>query len=286
MKAIWMSLLTFSFLGSAHADEARTAVEGRIAVCRVAGTDLARSGLRYFSELVQTELAKANNLEVVDEIITCSRDPESVAVSGRSVGADKVVAGDVASVGDLFVVKLRLVDCATNEVVREESIEDVGARLDPRLLVRTAAQRLAGIGGWDTLKESYVHISSTPADARVFINGLLEGNAPVKVRVAPGRHQISALLPEHSEWSLGVDVKHGETLSLNASLVDVLKATQSKSDGGKILLGFAVPYAVAFGQGALYLSDVKSGPIWAWRWWAHPPPTSWRPMPSSGLRSV
>ena len=147
-------------------------------------------------------------------------------------------------------------DCRKSQVLAEQAVEVVGSVPDPRVLVRTAIQRLMGVGGWETIKDSYVNISSTPTGASVFVDDLLEGVAPLRVPVAPGRHSIKATLPGYADWSMDLKVKTWETLSLNAA--PVTSTIQPKTDGGRIITGFAVPYAATFDEGALYLVGVQS----------------------------
>jgi|GEM_PF-3533853 hypothetical protein len=231
----------------------------RVVVCQLTGTDLPRSGLQYLSELVQQEVAKAESLKVIQNLLICGSSVESVVAAARTTGASMAISGRIARVGDLFVVELKLVNVEISRIEAEESVELVSPLLDPRIAVRTATQRLVGIGGWDTLKESYVNISSTPGGAKIFVNGLLEGNAPIRIRVASGNYRIKATLSDYAAWALDVNVMEGETLSLNAALAEAQGPTQLKTDGGDTIRGFAVPYVVAFGEGALYLAGVKSG---------------------------
>lgn len=58
--------------------------------------------------------------------------------------------------------------------------------------------------------------------------------------MSPGRHSIRAAHPGYSPWALEVDVKQGETLALNAALTGGLSVTGSRSEGGTVVLGFAV----------------------------------------------
>ena len=230
----------------------------RVAVCEQGGEDLPQGSAAWLSQLVRDEVAKADTLAVEEGLLSCGPGPASAAAAAPAAGMDKAVTGSFASVADLFAVELRLVDAQTVAIEAEENVEIVEAPLDPRTAVRVAAQRLVGIGGHDTLPESHIKVSSTPPGANVFVGGLLEGRAPIKVRVPPGPHSISARLPGYHPWALDVDVKDREELSLNAALAGALSATQSKSLGAKVLLGFSVPYIFGMGEGALYVADVES----------------------------
>ena len=229
-----------------------------VLVCRLSGRDLPISGLEYLSELVQLEVARTESLVVVPDLVTCGTGPDSAAAAARAIGAGKVITGRVASLGDLYVVELSLVDAERSRTERHEEVEFIGDLRDLRVPVRTAAQRLLGTGGRTSLSESFVHISSTPPGARVLLDGLLEGRAPVRLRVAPGSHRIEAVIPGHAIWQQDVNVKSGEILSLNAAMIEARQTTQRQVDGRGLLHTFAVPYAVAFCEGALYVGGVTS----------------------------
>ena len=257
-KLTWI-LVFLGTTAGAQSASIGAAGEARIAVFRLGGTDLPEGGSSWLSELIQQEVAKADSVGVIEQLLEPRTDLTDVAAAAREVGASLAITGRVAVVADLFVVDLLLINATTGAVMAETTVEVVDSPLDPRMAVRAAAQRLIGIGGHETLPESFISVSSTPPGAKVFVGGLMEGKAPVKVRVPPGGHDIKATLPGYNAWALGVDVKRGETISINAALASTLSATQSKSDGGDILLAFSVPYAAVMGQGLLYLAQVKSG---------------------------
>ena len=85
----------------------------RVVVCQLTGTDLSRSGLQYLSELVQQEVAKAESLNVTQDLLICGSSVESVVAAARTIGARMAISGRVARVGDLFVIELKLVNAQT-----------------------------------------------------------------------------------------------------------------------------------------------------------------------------
>ena len=236
-----------------------------VAVCGMVGEGLPRATTSWLSSLVIAEVNKADSLRAIEEMLDCSRDLGEALTLARTTPAEKLIVGRVATIADLFAIELNLFDMASGARLGREAVEVTASPLDPRLAVRVATQRLLKLGGQGTLPESHINVSSTPPAARIYIGGLLEGRAPITLSVRPGRHTIRAELPGYSAWSLDVDVKDGETLSLNAGLGGSLSATQSKSDGAKVILGFTVPYVTALGEAVLYLSNVKSArPYFGW----------------------
>lgn len=236
-----------------------------IAVCGMEGAGLPPSTTTWLSRLVIAEVNKADSLRAIGDVLECGRDLRAALSLAQNIRAELLVVGRVAILADLFAIELELFDVASGALVARENAEIAASPLDPRLAVRVAIQRLLKLGGQGALPESHINVSSTPPGARIYLGDLLEGRAPLTLSVRPGRHIIRAELPAFSAWSLAVDVKDGETLSLNASLGGTLSATQAKSAGANVLLGFTVPYVTALGEALLYLYDVESGrPYFGW----------------------
>ncbi|NKB66605.1 MAG: PEGA domain-containing protein [Candidatus Latescibacteria bacterium] len=221
----------------------------RLAVQRLSGGDI--PGLDFLSELVRQEIAKDDSLVVLESVLTAPIDPVDLNI-------DKIVAGHIIRLGDLHLIELRLVDVVSGQIERREETEFVGPLKDIRTPVRAVAQRLAGIGGFETLRDSHLHISSVPPGAGVFLNGLLEGKTPRRIRVAPHQYEVQVSLPGYRIWKQEVQVKVGETLSLNASLRPARGTQNYVQDGRPPLRRFAVLYAVFFAEGALHLARVES----------------------------
>lgn len=236
----------------------------RITVCSLGSEGLPQGTASWLSELITKEIGKADSLTTTG-VLECGNDSRRAVEVGRRAGAAKVITGRVASVADLFAVELSLLNTASGVTEASQTIEMVASPLDPRTAIRVATQRLLAIGGETTLPEGRISVSSSPTGAKIYMGGLLEGRAPLTLRVQPGGHSITALLPEYAPWALDVNVKNGESLSLNASLGRSLLATQVKSYGGEVILGFSVPYVTAVGEAALYVGKVKSGrPYLGW----------------------
>ena len=229
----------------------------RIAVCHLQGDDLPQSPMWWVSELIQREVGKADSLGVVKELLAFNPEAEEVRAAA-AVGADKVITGRVASIARSFVVELRLIDVESKKVEAQERLVVPDSLLDPLMAVRITVQRLLHMGGVDSIPEAYINISSTPEGAKVFVEDLLEGHAPLSLRVMPGSHHLKAILPGYSPWVLDVNLKKGESLSLNAALAGALSATKYKSTGGLILRGFLIPYTTILGEAVFYVVKVES----------------------------
>jgi hypothetical protein len=229
-----------------------------IAVCKLSGDGLPASAITWLSQMVAREVDRSRLFATATELVDCGTGVEAALSKVRESNASLMVIGEIAGVADVFAVRLSLFDVESGVVEREETIELLQSPLDPRFAIRVAAQRLLGTGGHRTLPESHINISSSPPGASVFVEGLLEGYAPMTAALAPGSHTVRVESPGYSPWSLGVRLMDGETLSLNANLNKTLTATRSKSEGGKVLLGFTVPYVVAVGEASFYLLNMRS----------------------------
>lgn len=251
---------TSSWADSAPPTEARI----RIAVCNLAGEGLPRGATSWLSELITREIEKTDNLTTTG-MLECGSDTKRALDLGRQAGAAKVITGRVVTVADLFVVELSLLNTTSGKTEANQTVEVVASPLDPRSTIRVATQQLLGIGGESAFPEAWISVSSTPPGAKVYVGDLLEGRAPLTLSVKPGAHSLKATLPEYAPWALDVDVKNSETLSLNASLGRALVATQAKSHGGQLILGFVVPYVTALGEATLYVAEVQTGrPYFGW----------------------
>ena len=222
-----------------------------LAVLRLDGGDIPEAGLDFLSELVRQEIAKADSFAVLGRVLPAPADAEGLDI-------DKIVAGSIIRLGDLHLIELRLLDAASGQIEGSEQTEFVGPLKNIRTPVRAVAQRLVGIGGFETLRDSHLHISSVPSGAGVFLDGLLEGKTPRRIWITPGEYDVQVGLPGYRIWKQEVQVKVGETLSLNAALDPARGVQDYVQDGRPPLRRFAVLYAVSFAEGALHLARVES----------------------------
>ena len=128
----------------------------------------------------------------------CGGGPECAALTGRLVGADRVVFGTISTIGDAFSLSLRVVDVKSGKELAREQSRTSGNRnvLIPEL--RLAAYRLVApdkIRGW-------IEIECTVDGVDIEVNGQRLATTPVAtpIAVVPGDQVLVAKRPGFSEF--------------------------------------------------------------------------------------
>jgi serine/threonine-protein kinase len=83
-------------------------------------------------------------------------------------------------------------------------------------VVRTLPERGKPTG---TVKTALLNVESTPVGARVFIDGTLQGIAPVSLKLAQGKHEVRMSLTGYYEWEAQVDLGEEAAQPLSVTLV-------------------------------------------------------------------
>lgn len=119
----------------------------------------------------------------------------------NAAGARFVISGTVSSVDEIYTVELSLYDhstqasrsakgtcelCATSEVDR--TVATAFAGLAPGLRVAVAPAPVTPTAP----EQIAVEITTAPEGARISVDGVAKGQAPIVVRVTPGTHVIAA----------------------------------------------------------------------------------------------
>jgi len=63
-----------------------------------------------------------------------------------------------------------------------------------------------------------VNVSSVPGGADLLVDGDFIGNCPASLKLAPGKHTITARLSGHKDWSRVITVQSGSEVQLTANL--------------------------------------------------------------------
>lgn len=66
---------------------------------------------------------------------------------------------------------------------------------------------------------SSLRLSSSPAGARVFLDGVSKGETPLRLEASPGKHEVRITLAGHEEWEAQVDLAQGSEVPLDVELV-------------------------------------------------------------------
>lgn len=135
---------------------------------------------------------------------------------GKTSGVQKLVYGTVASLGDAYVLDLKLIDVAS---AREENRQSVSLSGEQTVLIdgiRAAATQLIA-------PEQYVGTISLRLDkpgAQVFVDGKLVGTTPLApiTGLEPGKHALKIVLTGYTDFDQFVDVRFERTTLVNISL--------------------------------------------------------------------
>ncbi len=63
-----------------------------------------------------------------------------------------------------------------------------------------------------------INVSSVPGGADLLVDGEFIGNCPATLKLAPGKHTITARLSGHKDWSREITVQAGSEVQLTANL--------------------------------------------------------------------
>ena len=64
-----------------------------------------------------------------------------------------------------------------------------------------------------------LRLSTSPAGARVFLDGASKGETPLRVEATPGKHEVRIALAGYEEWEAQVDLARGAEVPLDVELV-------------------------------------------------------------------
>ena len=66
---------------------------------------------------------------------------------------------------------------------------------------------------------SFLRLSTSPAGARVFLDGASKGETPLRLEASPGKHEVRITLAGYEEWEAQVDMARGSEVPLEVDLV-------------------------------------------------------------------
>ena len=66
---------------------------------------------------------------------------------------------------------------------------------------------------------SSLRLSTSPAGALVFLDGVSKGETPIRLEASPGKHEVRVALAGYEEWEAQVDLAQGAEVPLDVELV-------------------------------------------------------------------
>lgn len=163
--------------------------------------------------ITQREIAAVLSLERQKEMLGCTSDG-CMAELGGALGAEHLVAGSVARLGQGFVVNLQLINVAHASVENRSSVTWEGP--EPGLV------RVVGLAAQDLLLDRQeklpgrVDVTQLPPGATLFLDARPK-TAPLE-KIDMGTHELKITAPDHDAKVVTFVLKSGEQLTIDGAL--------------------------------------------------------------------
>lgn len=203
-----------------------------VAVIDFDAPDISASARITLSNMVRKELVNLKSYIVVDrnnmnEILDeqgfqqsglCT-NVECMVQVGRLLGVRKIIGGSIGALGRRYVVDLKIVDVETGRIEIMESEDHFGSLESIDVPVILLTRRLVSEDGSQG-KSTQIYVSSEPAGAAVYINGIHKGTAPIKIPVEQeGDYLVEATMSGYPNWKKKVTVNRHETALVSVNFL-------------------------------------------------------------------
>ena len=184
------------------------------------------------------QLLQGKDLVEVKLVFACpDAAPACMSTAGKSLGADKLIFGNVKRVGNDYQLTLKLLD-VSRAVVESFTAETVPKKHADASGLRSLASgwlaKLSGKGGGS------IQVRSNFPGAAVSLDGTqvgTTGSSPVVISdVAPGRHEVTVEKSGYTTTKQEFTLAAGQTLPLSLTLSPV-SVEVPRPDGGKVTEG-------------------------------------------------
>ena len=187
-------------------------------------------------ELLRAEVGRLEGVKLQERAITVKAVPQSdeasagcnteicLAQIGRACQVDELIFGTVATLGDSYVLDLKLIDVAKKQERRRESTTLSG---DQAVLI----EGVRGLAIQLVAPELFVgslELRLEKPGAEVYIDGTLVGSTPLQTvsGITPGKHALKIVLTGFKDFDRFVEVRHDRTTIVNVALSgDTIDAT-------------------------------------------------------------
>lgn len=242
--------------------------------------------------LIRQEFVRSDQYDILDRsnmeailkeqnfILSDNCNSRECAVQiGQLLGVDKMLFGDIGTLGKKVIINLQLVDVATAKIERVLTETHVGEIEDLDAPVIRLARKMAGIEVKEKEESHYqVYITSEPEGASIYIGNEIRGTTPVTLNFRndePVRLYVKA--ENYQDWYQEIRPKKNEKVIVNAKLIagksgkkasgqgmsaDEFKAryeifdSRKKSHRTALALSF---FLGSFGAGHFYAHSISRG---------------------------
>lgn len=192
---------------------------------------------------------------------------------GEIYGVDYLVFGSVAKFGSRVETDIRLVETQSGRADLAESASS-NSEAEMRSMVENLAYKIEN--RYQDKNTRQVQITSDPAGASIYVDGLFQGVTPYTSKLAFGSHAVKITKPNYSDWEQTVNIT-GSSKKIDAKLAitaeyqkrldemkkrrlqkDQQRKTESrpvKKSGGKTMLYLVAGAVIIGGAAALALSS-------------------------------
>ena len=162
---------------------------------------------------------RAMNRTLGRRLSRCDGATNCLAAIGKKLGVDLVVSGNIAQLGDSYVVNLKVIDVANKTEVRRIASDPLRGNADELIeAVRVAAYRLVAP---DELLGS-IAVLTDLVGADVTLDGNPKGKTPLKqdmVDLELGDHTLRVTADNHSPFEETVHVRFQKTTRVVVRLI-------------------------------------------------------------------
>lgn len=156
--------------------------------------------------------------KIIGELASCTGEDKCLAAIGKKLGVDVVVAGSVGSLGDNYLLNIKVVESATAKQLRRITTEPLRGTPDDLIdSVRVAAYRLLAP---EQLHGS-ISVLSDLIGADVSIDGKRVGTTPLPApvtRLPLGPHQVRVSAAGYSPFEETVEVRFQKSARVEVRL--------------------------------------------------------------------
>ena len=247
-----------SSVASVVSEPARASGREVFVLWEISGLGTAPELPRLLSDMVQGEMERLFNGrvsprpsdEVKQRVADCTEELQvCLSEAAGATGADRLIYGTVATLGDAYSVNLRLVDAQTQQVLSRASANLSGERdqllkqIEILLLKLVAPERLKGT----------LVLELNLSGAQVYLDGQHIGTAPLPGPIEglpQGEHSLKVSSPEIQDYFTFFTVDYGKTSKV---VVDATKIIETRTElqgaahkWGPLAVGAKVGYTTNF----------------------------------------
>jgi hypothetical protein len=162
------------------------------------------------------QLALALDAAGIQALMGCAAEKCMTDIA-KEVEAERVLGGSVAKVGDDLLITLLVVEVATGRRIASEQRK---VPLYKEMYYYAAKELTAfALTGRATTDLVPMRVEASESDARVLVDGVDRGIAPMTFTIDPGNHEIRVESNGFASWRTMVLVEEGKPVLVRAELV-------------------------------------------------------------------